>query len=143
MRLCIINMHTTIWQRTGNLNWLSTVCYDLAETYATLNQVVTARPFFEQGRTISQQLGHEHAVANYAQLLQQFPDLQTQLSLRQQTAMQSIRENGKITRRQYVQVTGVSQTQAYRDIEEMLEMGLIERVGGGRGTKYVLANVGA
>lgn len=42
----------------------------------------------------------------------------------------------ELTREQYQQLTGVSRSQAAYDLAELIEAGLIERVGGGRSTRY-------
>jgi putative transcriptional regulator len=42
----------------------------------------------------------------------------------------------ELTREQYQQLTGVSRSQAAYDLAELVETGLIERVGGGRSTRY-------
>jgi DNA-binding transcriptional ArsR family regulator len=42
----------------------------------------------------------------------------------------------ELTRGQYEQLTGVSRSQAAYDLAELVEGGLIERVGGGRSTRY-------
>jgi DNA-binding transcriptional ArsR family regulator len=42
----------------------------------------------------------------------------------------------ELTREQYQQLTGVSRSQAAYDLAELVEAGLIERVGGGRSTRY-------
>jgi putative transcriptional regulator len=42
----------------------------------------------------------------------------------------------ELTREQYQQITGVSRSQAAYDLAELVETGLIERVGGGRSTRY-------
>ena len=42
----------------------------------------------------------------------------------------------ELTRGQYEQLTGVSRSQAAYDLAELVEGGLVERVGGGRSTRY-------
>jgi DNA-binding transcriptional ArsR family regulator len=42
----------------------------------------------------------------------------------------------ELTREQYQHLTGVSRSQAAYDLAELVETGLIERVGGGRSTRY-------
>lgn len=129
-----------VWQETGNHNWLAGVCYDLTETHIMLNQLPAARPFYEQGIALVTTLQHERLGDEFAELQDRFPSLTLQLNERQERAVQFIRANGAITRRQYVALSELSQTQAYRDIEELLSLGVLERVGSGRGTRYVLTS---
>jgi DNA-binding transcriptional ArsR family regulator len=44
----------------------------------------------------------------------------------------------EVTRGQYQQLTGVSRSQAAYDLAELVEAGLVERLGGGRSTRYRL-----
>jgi hypothetical protein len=48
-------------------------------------------------------------------------------------------ETGELTREQYQQLAGVSRSQAAYDLAELVERGVVERVGGGRSTRYRLA----
>ncbi|MDY6788510.1 MAG: ATP-binding protein [Candidatus Nanohaloarchaea archaeon] len=59
------------------------------------------------------------------------------LNDRQKKALQVIYEEGKITSSKYQELFGVSKGTAYRDIQDMLEKGFIEKKGSGRGTKYI------
>jgi putative transcriptional regulator len=45
----------------------------------------------------------------------------------------------ELTRGKYQQLTGVSRSQAAYDLAELVERGLLERVGGGRSTRYRVA----
>jgi predicted HTH transcriptional regulator len=57
---------------------------------------------------------------------------------RQQQALAYVQANGEITNRTYQQLTGVSQKQTVRDLNELVEQGVLTRVGNGRATRYVL-----
>jgi len=61
------------------------------------------------------------------------------LNERQRRAIEYIQEHGKITNHEYQTLFEVSYDTAYRDLRGLLEKGLIERRGRGRGTHYVLA----
>lgn len=55
----------------------------------------------------------------------------------QRLALAALNEGTEeLTRGQYQQLTGVRRSQAAYDLAELLESGLIERVGGGRSTRY-------
>jgi DNA-binding transcriptional ArsR family regulator len=48
----------------------------------------------------------------------------------------------ELTRSAYEQLTGMSRSQAAYDLAELVEAGLLERIGGGRSTRYRLARNG-
>jgi hypothetical protein len=58
----------------------------------------------------------------------------------QETALAWLRQNGstELTRGLYQTVTGMSRSQAAYDIAELVEAGILVRVGGGRSTRYRL-----
>ena len=61
------------------------------------------------------------------------------LSDRQLDAVAYLKAHRRITNREYQSVVGVSRATAARDLEEMLERGVVERIGTtGRATHYVL-----
>ena len=125
------------WKPTQNISWLTSICYDLAEGYATVNDFVNGRGFYNEGRTLATQLGHQRFIAEFDALLEQFPALEEKISDRQAEALAYSDQHSGISRQQYIELTGVAKSQAYRDLEEMCQEGLLVRVGKGRGTKYV------
>jgi ATP-dependent DNA helicase RecG len=67
-----------------------------------------------------------------------------EINERQHRALQHVRERGAIQRREYVQLTGVSERTALRDLTELVEKDLIEPSGGrGRSAAYRLREAGA
>jgi hypothetical protein len=60
----------------------------------------------------------------------------------QESALAWLRENGssELTRGLYETVTGMSRSQAAYDIAELVEAGILARVGGGRSTRYQLVD---
>ncbi len=61
------------------------------------------------------------------------------LNERQIKAVLYVKERGRITNREYQELTGISKRTATRDLDELLEKGVFERLGAtGRGTQYVL-----
>src|SRR2546421_9794368 len=62
-----------------------------------------------------------------------------ELTPAQQRAL-AVLKNGheELTRGAYQQICGVSRSQAAYDLAELVEAGVLERVGGGRSTRYVL-----
>lgn len=60
------------------------------------------------------------------------------LNERQMRAVAYVREHGKITNREYRQLTEISDEAARRDLTMMLEQGIIQVFGKGRSTAYTL-----
>lgn len=129
-----------IFEGTGNRTLLTRTEYGLAEAYAELGDLPTARRYFEEGLTIAQELGDAGAIADFAEFARQYPQVvQTpkMWSSRQQQALDYVQQQAGITNRAYQQLTGVSQKQAVRDLNELVEGGMLTRIGNGRATRYV------
>jgi ATP-dependent DNA helicase RecG len=52
--------------------------------------------------------------------------------------MQYLHQNGKITNREYRQLSGISEATGLRDFELLVERGVIKAVGKGRSRHYTL-----
>jgi len=63
---------------------------------------------------------------------------QVDLNDRQRQALVYLREHGRISRREYGQLTGVRHSLASRELRDLLDKGLISRHGAGPTTHYVL-----
>ena len=63
----------------------------------------------------------------------------TELSPRQQTGLQIVRQKGSISTSEYVAATGVPVRTAYRDLQDLVERGLLVVRGKRRGARYYLA----
>jgi ATP-dependent DNA helicase RecG len=59
-----------------------------------------------------------------------------ELNERQKKAIEFLRENGKISRKQYVALCGCSERTALDDLIDLVKKGLTERKGAGKGTYY-------
>ncbi len=57
----------------------------------------------------------------------------------QKRAIEHIVTHGKITRSEYERLLGVHERQANRELKELIELGLIERRGGGYNVYYILS----
>ena len=73
-----------------------------------------------------------------------FPDpgernQETGLRPRQTNALDFIKKHGFITNKYYSRLNTVSERQALRELNEMVEAGLLSRVGKGRGSRYIVA----
>ncbi len=60
---------------------------------------------------------------------------------RQMQAIDFIKTHGFITNKYYSQLAEISERQALRELNELVEMGRLSRVGKGRGCRYILNNV--
>jgi two-component system NtrC family response regulator len=53
-------------------------------------------------------------------------------------ALEFIKSRGFITNKYYSQLNGISERQALRELNEMVETGILSRIGKGRACRYVL-----
>jgi two-component system NtrC family response regulator len=60
------------------------------------------------------------------------------LNQRQIKALNFIKKNGYITNDYYIQINQISDRHARRDLNQLMELDMVARVGGGRSTRYVL-----
>lgn len=58
---------------------------------------------------------------------------------RQRKAVDYVRKHGVITRKEYASLLNLRRRQAAEDLSTMVEVGILERQGAGRSTRYVLA----
>lgn len=61
------------------------------------------------------------------------------LNERQRTVVATLRSKKQVTNAEYQKATGAARATAKRDLEELVRVGLLEPVGAGRGSAYVLA----
>jgi len=61
-----------------------------------------------------------------------------ELNERQKKALGYLKRQGKIANRDYRELFGVVRDTAHRDLIDLLDKGLVEKRGVGRGTWYVL-----
>lgn len=66
------------------------------------------------------------------------PELVAELGERQKQVVDFVRSKGKITRAQCATNFGISERTATRDLGKLIELGIIERKGGGPSTYYIL-----
>ena len=94
---------------------------------------------------IAAQLGDQSALNDFSELAKQHSFLQAgaglascELLARQQNALTYVQQHGQITNREYQNLTGVSQKQSVRDLNELVERGYLVRAGQGRAVCYQL-----
>ncbi len=129
-----------LFVQTKNPNWRLGCCYDLTEAFAELSRWEEARAYFAEGRQLADELGHQRQRQQFAALIEKYPSLVATVNDRQQQAINYLHDHAAISRADYVKLTDVSKSQAHRDLEELIEQGVIERVGKGRATRYVLVS---
>ncbi|MEM7347694.1 MAG: hypothetical protein AAF485_25965, partial [Chloroflexota bacterium] len=127
----------------GQINhqsWLGIVYHDLAEAYAASNEIQVGQNYYRQALTHAKAINHRSLLVNLDQLAQQYPQLQFDLHLneRQKMAIDHVREHSTITNKQYRALTNVSQKQSVRDLNELVEWGILMIDGKGRATRYIL-----
>ena len=72
-----------------------------------------------------------------AVLISEIEKLGIDLNKRQREGLRTILKTGKITNADYSRMFKVSKNTATNDLAELIEKGLIERVGKGRGSYYI------
>jgi tetratricopeptide (TPR) repeat protein len=128
-----------LFAETGNRTLLTRTHYGLAEAHAALGDLPQAHEHLQAGLAIANELGDAGALADFAQLTRDYPQLVRPMdaaSERQQKALAYMQQHGQITNRAYQELTGVSQKQSVRDLNEMVAQGILVRVGSGRATAY-------
>ncbi|MGB0384968.1 MAG: tetratricopeptide repeat protein [Ardenticatenaceae bacterium] len=126
--------------QTGNLNSKAMVCFDLTEAYAELADLEQAKAYFDEGVAIAKQLGHTVIIDLFEGLTRTYPGLppiDADLNPRQLKALDYVKQHGKITKRNYVQLSGnIAGVTASRDLTDMCQKGFLLRKGKARGTYY-------
>ncbi len=129
-----------LFEEMENATWLAITTADLVELHATIGDFAAARDYLVRARNLSNIMGNERYQAWVTALNTRFPALQSIFNERQSALLHHLANHSPISRQGYVDLVGVSKSQAFRDLEELLEEGVIERIGVGRGTRYQLAH---
>jgi Transcriptional regulator DIP2311-like, C-terminal domain len=83
-----------------------------------------------------------HAPSGRAFVPQDAATGRVQLKPAQQRVLDALPAGADLTRAQYEELAGVSRSQAAYDLAELVEAGILHRVGAGRATRYRLAREG-
>lgn len=129
-----------LFHEIKHLNFLTSLCLDLAEAYAELDQYIQARSYFEEAKRLSAEIGHDRYAVVLNKLSRRYPHLILELNDRHQEAVAFARVNDGIKRSQFMELTKISKSQAHRDLELLCELGILERVGRGRATRYIVSS---
>lgn len=134
---------------------------NLAEVYAELGHDETAHRYWEEGYSLSQQMGFSDQIAYFESLranmgLVQGDELEKDagtevavvppppattaevLDPEEQIALEVAARAGKVTTRTLMDAAGVSKATATRRLTALAERGYLQQQGQGRGTHYVL-----
>lgn len=133
----------TIFEESSNRTLLARTLFGLAEAHAELDEADQSRRFYQQGVILATELGDQEALRDFEALTQLHSYLRSAggrhssgLLERQQKALDFVRQQGQITNREYQSLSGVSQKQAVRDLNELIEAKLLIRQGQGRAISY-------
>jgi len=127
----------------GNQSILIRAYCNLAETYAELGYETEMHRYYSEGLRLATELGDEGAKNEFAAVVIAYPRLalrpqKFELNERQQQALDHVKQQGRITNREYQEIAGVSQKQAVRDLNDLIDKDLLTRIGQGRSTRYTL-----
>ncbi len=132
-----------IYIEMGNRNRQASACYDLAESYTALGEVTSARGYYQEGLAIAQELGLERYQRSFLELATSYPNLapiETNLSARQQRILAYLEANSQIKSDHCARMNEISKEQAIRDLNDLVDLGLLSRQGRARKTCYVPAS---
>jgi tetratricopeptide (TPR) repeat protein len=130
-----------IYIEMGNRNRQASACYDLAEAYAARGDVASGRKYFQEGLDLASELGLARYQRSFAELAQSFSELlplEISLTLRQQRILDYIGAKGEIKSEECAELIEVSKEQAIRDLNDLINKGLLARQGRARNTSYVI-----
>ncbi len=130
-----------IYIEMGNRNRQASACYDLAEAYSALGEVNEGRVFFKEGTSIAAEMGLKRYQDSFEELASVYPGLarpEKGLSDRQQQILAYLKEIGELKSDECARLTGISKEQAIRDLNELVEMGILTRQGKARATRYLM-----
>jgi tetratricopeptide (TPR) repeat protein len=121
-----------------HLNFLTSLCLDLVEAYAELDEYEQARAYLAEAQQLSREIGHERYETVLKKWHTRYPQMFIELSERQQKIITFAKANDGIKRSQLMTLAKISKSQAYRELEALCEANILEQVGQGRATKYIL-----
>ncbi len=128
----------TVFTEMGNVKMRAAICYDLAEACAELKDLERAQQYLIEGVHIAHRNGLDNLLKEFEALAHKYPGLYLpHWDEREQKILEYVKVHAAITRRECVQLLDVSESTAARVLDEMADKKYLERVGKGRGTKYV------
>jgi tetratricopeptide (TPR) repeat protein len=134
-------MAREIYLEMGNRNRQASACYDLAEAYAALGEIAAGQIYFQEGLNLARELGLVRYQQSFDELAPSFaeaPPVEINLSRRQQRILEWITTKGEIKSDECAELIEVSKEQAIRDLNVLIDKGLLSRTGRARKTSYVI-----
>lgn len=128
-----------IFLEIGNSHSLGLVLYDLTEAYAEMGEMEPAKQRFDEGVSIAKKMGHTLLLDHFNGLTRIYAGLtpiDANLNQRQLKALDYVKQHGRITKKEYVELSGKTGVTASRDLADMCKKGFLLRHGKGRGTYY-------
>lgn len=140
----------------------ATALHNLAEALAEQGHVDVAQAYWQEGHRLSKESQFEDQLGYFTVLQERFPFLATVLQQTsaelvpeekpvasepvrlppllpdEQAAISLARENGRLTPKDLMQAVKVSKATATRRLADLVEKGLLEKYGKGRGTYYAV-----
>lgn len=121
-----------------DMDWLGWVAHDLAEAYAEEGQQEDAKRYYRQAKDIADDTNDKQLMATLNGLLERFPWLEVSMTPEQREVFDVIQANQPVGRKDIVsQLQTPTRTVNHR-LTELLDLELIEKVGKGRATKYIV-----
>ena len=144
-RLTAVQHYQLAYQVFAEMNqthWLAGACIDLTEAYAELGEMEAARRYHDEGKALARSVGATAFVDYFEKLEGTHNQFGTQKlskqARRQQLALEHVAEYGSISNQAYQPLAGVKYRTALKDLNALVAQGKLQRVGEGRGTRYVM-----
>lgn len=118
--------------------WQGILCYDLAETHLMIGNIEEGHHFIKKGQKIAYELGDNRLEQGLQTMIDSNEALTDGLSSRQRQIIQEVVEVGEIRTKRCIELTGLSRSQAMRILKELDKLQILQKVGNGRGTHYIL-----
>lgn len=115
--------------------------YNQAEVLFASGNAMQALEMMNNGHKIAQASGNQ-TLSDWFEprLRKMYIESREGLNMRQRKAIHSVRENGKMTKKQYCSLNApCSEATARRDLDRLMAEKIFERHGKGRGTYYILS----
>lgn len=119
-------------------HWHGVLCHDLADAYLMTGNPVKAYQFIEEGLKVVRGLGDKRLEQALQEIIDAHPALTTGLSERQCNIVWEVMQVGEIRTKRCVELTGLSRSQAMKILQELERLQILQKVGKGRGTRYIL-----
>ena len=123
---------------TNHLRPLAGTLVGLTWAYVELGRISEARQTFIESSELANDLQHKRVAEAVRENEIQYPELTHELTANQIKALRYLRKNQEIANRTYCELCGVGNAAANRHLQKMVQLGIIQRVGQGRSTRYCL-----